>query len=164
MTVTNYLLTQTAERPFATTAEKYTAEYASGKVTGSNFPYREVHSLTGYTKRNTPGLAAVDVTNELTRHLAEYAERNGCPLPYRQREMSQYLWIQASRGMLDVGRDPTRSTRDQEEGSPSADRRLLRLPRNYGNEGNRKGQETHQADPVHQAGGRLRRMPDGIPV
>ena len=36
MTVTNYLLTQTAERPFATTAEKYTAEYASGKVTGSN--------------------------------------------------------------------------------------------------------------------------------
>ena len=100
MTVTNYLLTQTAERPFATTAEKYTAEYASGKVTGSNFPYREVHSLTGYTKRNTPGLAAVDVTNELTRHLAEYAERNGCPLPYQQREMSQYLWIQASRGML----------------------------------------------------------------
>ena len=100
MTITSHLLSQTTERPFETTAEKYNAEYAIGKVTGSNFPYREVHGLTGYTKRNTPGLAAVDVTNELTRHLAEYAERNGCPLPYRQREMSQYLWIQASRGML----------------------------------------------------------------
>ena len=100
MTVTTDLLTEAAERPFATTAEKYNAEYASGKVTGSIFPYHEVHSLPGYIKRDTPGLAAVDVTNELARHLVEYAERNGCKLPYQQREISHYLWIQANRGML----------------------------------------------------------------
>ena len=100
MTVTTDLQTEAAERPFATTAEKYNAEYASGKVTGSSFPYHEVHSLPGYIKRNTPGLAAVDVTNVLARHLVEYAERYGCKLPYQQREISHYLWIQADCGML----------------------------------------------------------------
>ena len=100
MTVTTDLLTEAAERPFATTAEKYNAEYSRGRVTGSNFPYHKVHSLPGYIKRNTPGLAAVDLTNELARHLVEYAGRNGCKLPYQQREISRYLWIQANRGML----------------------------------------------------------------
>ena len=69
-------------------------------MTGSNFPYYEVHSLPGYINRDKPGLAAVDVTNELARHLVEYAERNGCRLSYQQREISHYLWIQASRDML----------------------------------------------------------------
>ena len=86
MTVTTDLLTEAAERPFATTAEKYNAEYASGKVTGSNFPYHEVHSLQGYIKRNKPGLAAVGLTNELARHLVEYAlraVRPQTPTPHR---------------------------------------------------------------------------------
>ena len=101
MTVTTDLQTEAAEQQFlATTAEKYNVEYASGKVTGSSFPYHEVHSLPGYIKRNTPGLAAVDVTNVLARHLVEYAERNGCKLPYQQREISRYLWRQTSRGKL----------------------------------------------------------------
>ena len=66
MTVTTDLQTEAAEQQFlATTAEKYNVEYASGKVTESSFPYHEVHSLPGYIKRNTPGLAAVDVTNVL---------------------------------------------------------------------------------------------------
>ena len=43
-----------AERPFAITAEKYNAEYASGKVTGSKFPHHEVRRLPGYAERNTP--------------------------------------------------------------------------------------------------------------
>ncbi|MDE2787657.1 MAG: HNH endonuclease [Chloroflexota bacterium] len=88
------------ERPFSTTAEKYNAEYASGKVTGSNFPHHEVRSLPGYVERNTPGLTGSDVTKELARHLTEYAERHGCPLPYEQRDIAFYLWLQASRSML----------------------------------------------------------------
>ena len=48
----------------------------------------------------TPELAAGDVTNDLARNLAEYAEQKGCPLPYQQRQISHYLWIQASRRML----------------------------------------------------------------
>ena len=48
MTVTTDLQTEAAEQQFlATTAEKYNVEYASGKVTGSSFPYHEVHSLPG---------------------------------------------------------------------------------------------------------------------
>ena len=65
-----------AERPFAITAEKYNAEYASGKVTGSKFPHHEVRRLPGYAERNTPGLTRSDVTKELARHLTEYAERH----------------------------------------------------------------------------------------
>ena len=63
-------------------------------------PYHEVRKLPGYTERETPGLAAGDVTNDLARNLAEYAEQKGCPLPYQQRPISHYLWIQASRRML----------------------------------------------------------------
>ena len=41
MTVTTDLQTEAAEQLFlATTAEKYNVEYASGKVTGSSFPYQ----------------------------------------------------------------------------------------------------------------------------
>ena len=100
MTVTNNSPTQVAERPFTTTAQRYNEDYASGKVTGSNFPYHKVRNLAGYTSRETPGVAAVDVTNEFARHLVEYAERNGCSLSYRRHEISHYLWWQASRGML----------------------------------------------------------------
>ena len=87
-------------RPFATTGEKYSTEYANGKVTGSNFPHYEVQSLPGYAERDTPSLTGSDVTKELARYLAEYTERNNCPLPYPQREIAMYLWWQASRGML----------------------------------------------------------------
>ncbi len=100
MTGATDLLAEAFERPFASTYEKYNAEYAKGSLNGSNFPYHEVHSLPGYVNRKTPGFTGVDATNELARHLADYAERNGCRLPYRQREISHYLWIQASRGML----------------------------------------------------------------
>ncbi len=91
----------TEERPFAVTAERYNAEHASGKVTGSNFPFHEVRNLPGYAERATPGLTGSDVVKELARHLAEYAKRNGCPLPYEQRDVAIYLWAQASRRMLE---------------------------------------------------------------
>ncbi len=87
-------------RPFAKTWERSNAERANGAVKGSNFLYQMVRSLPGYAERDKPGLAAVDVTNELARHLKKYAEQNGCPLPYGQRNISQYLWMQASRLML----------------------------------------------------------------
>ena len=90
----------TAERPFAATAERYNIEHASGKVKGSNFPHHEVRGLPGYSERDRPGLTAADVTNELARYLAEYAKQKGSPLPYQQRGMSHYLWLQASRRML----------------------------------------------------------------
>ena len=88
------------ERPFAKTLDKCNAEMANGEVKGSNFPYHTVRNLPGYTERDNPGVAAVDVTNELARHLSEYAEQKGCQLPYRLRDISQYLWMQASRRML----------------------------------------------------------------
>ena len=92
--------TSTNERPFAATFDKYNAEYASGKLTGSNFPHHEVRSVPGYVERNTPGLTGSDVTKELARHLTEYAEIQGCPLAYEQRDTAIYLWAQASRNML----------------------------------------------------------------
>ena len=88
------------QRPFITTAEKNNTEPASGKVTGSNFPYREVQSLPGYAERRTPSLSGSDVTKELVRYLAEHAEIKDCPLPYPQRDIARYLWLQASRSML----------------------------------------------------------------
>lgn len=96
----NYPSSPAAERPFATTSERYNVEYASGKVTASNFPHHEVRSLPGYVERNTPGLTGSDVTKELARHLTVYAERHGVPLPYEQRDIAIYLWSQASRNML----------------------------------------------------------------
>ena len=90
----------TAEQPFTATAEKYEEEYASGKVTGSNFPYREVQRLPGYSERSTPGLSAVNVTNFLAEQLADYSKRSGCPLRFERRDVSKYLWMQASRHML----------------------------------------------------------------
>ena len=88
------------QRPFAITGEKYSTEYESGKVVGSKFPFHEVRSLPGYAERGTPSLSGSDVTKELARYLAEYAERNNSPLPYSQREIAMYLWWQASRGVL----------------------------------------------------------------
>ena len=100
MTATRHTQTPTAEEPFATTAEKYNTEYANGKVTGSNFRYHEVQGLSGYSERRTPGLSSSDVTKELAKHLAEYAEREGCPLQFQQPYVARYVWQQASRGML----------------------------------------------------------------
>ncbi|MCY4652337.1 MAG: HNH endonuclease [Dehalococcoidia bacterium] len=90
-----------AEPPFAATSEKYNMEYADGKVTGSNFPYHEVQSLSGYAERLTPSMAASDVAKELARYLAEYADSGDCPIPYQERDVAFYIWMQASRGMLE---------------------------------------------------------------
>ena len=98
---TDSMPSPTGERPFAITAERYNAEHESGKVTGSNFPFNEVRSLPGYAERATPSLTGSDVVKELARHLAEYAKRNGCSLPYEQRDVAIYLWSQASRRMLE---------------------------------------------------------------
>jgi len=97
---TRRLLTPAGERPFASTVEKYNIEYASGHVTGSNFPHEDVTSLPGYAERRTPSLAPTDVTRELARQLVEYANREGSPLPFTERDVAWYLWMQASRGML----------------------------------------------------------------
>ena len=109
-------------RPFATIGEKYSTEYANGKVTGSNFPHYEVQSLPGYSERGTPSLSGSGVTKELARYLAEYAERNNCLLPYPQREIAMYLWWQASRGMLDWDDilKVIRSTRKRDRQKPIA--------------------------------------------
>ena len=90
-----------AERPFVATTEKYNMEHASGKVTVSNFPYHKIQSLPGYTERERPGLTASDVTRDAARYLAEYADREDCPLPYEERDVGHYLWWQASRGKLE---------------------------------------------------------------
>ena len=110
------------QRPFATTGDKFNTEYAIGKVAGSNFPYHEVRSLPGYAERVIPSLSGSDVTKELTRHLAEYAERNNCLLPYPQREIARYLWLQASRGMLawDEILKVVRSTKKRDSRKPIA--------------------------------------------
>ena len=87
----NHLQTPTSKRPFATTADRYNDEQASGNVKGSNFPYHEVRSLPGYSERDRPCLTAAGVTNELACCLAEYAKQKGSLLPYQQRDMSHYL-------------------------------------------------------------------------
>ena len=90
-----------AEQPFASTVTKYNMEHARGEVTVSNFPYHEIQSLPGYTARDRPGLTASDVTRELARYLADYADNNDCPMPYQERDVASYLWMQASREMLE---------------------------------------------------------------
>ena len=94
------LLPPPSDRPFALTDEKFSAECARGEVKGSNFPYREVQSLLGYSERNTPGLSASGVTDELARYLHNFAKQQGRPLPATRDHISRYLWVQASRGML----------------------------------------------------------------
>ena len=161
----NHLLPPTSKRPFATTADRYNDEQASGNVKGSNFPYHEVRSLPGYSERDRPGLTAADVTNELARYLAEYAKQKASLLPYQQRDMSHYLWLQASRRMLAweeilsvvrVGQEERFAASQSATISATAD--IL------GKERNHKGEKTHQAGPVHLTGRRVCRMPDRIPV
>ena len=82
------------------TAERYNFECAHGEVKGSNFPYHEVQRLPGYSERDTPALSASNVTNELARYLTRIAKQEGCPIPCPQRDISYYLWRQASRRML----------------------------------------------------------------
>ena len=96
----SHLLPSTSDQPFALTAEKYNAECARGEVKGSNFHYHEVQSLPGYSERDTPGLSASDVTNEVAHCLEDFAKQQGGSLGYRQRDISFYLWMQASRSML----------------------------------------------------------------
>ena len=62
-----------------------------------------IQSLPGYTKRDTPGLTASDVTKELARYLAEYSDAKDCPMPYQERDVAFYPWMQASRKMLEWG-------------------------------------------------------------
>ena len=93
--------TTVARRPFAATSEKYYLEHASGKVTISNFPYHVIQSLPGYKKRERPGLTASDVAKDAARYLAEYADREGCPMPYQERDIGYYLWMQAGRRNLE---------------------------------------------------------------
>ena len=100
MTVNGHPQYPTIQRPFAATIEKYSSEYASGKVKGSNFPYHEIQCLPGYSERDRPGLAASDLTKQLAKHFVEYAESEGCPLIYQPRDISHYIWLQASRGMV----------------------------------------------------------------
>ena len=100
MTATRHTQIPSEERPFASTAEKYNAEYASGKISGSNFPYDEIQSLPGYSERGTPGLTGIDVAKELANHLTDYAVMKGCPLKYRPRDIGHYFWMQTSRSML----------------------------------------------------------------
>ena len=95
-----HLLPPPSDRPFALTDEKYSTESACGEVKGSNFPYHEVQSLPGYSERNTSSLSAYDVTNEAARCLEDFAKQQGGSLGYRQRDISFYLWMQASRSML----------------------------------------------------------------
>ena len=90
-----------ARRPFAATSEKYNMEHASGKVTVSNFPYHVIQSLPGYTKRARPGLTASDVAKDAARYLAEYSDTEGCPMPYKGRDVGFYLWMQAGRKKLE---------------------------------------------------------------
>ena len=123
MTISNHHPASTTEQPFSLTAAKYNGDFDSGKIASSNFPYHKVQDQPGYSQRETPGLAAVDVTNELARHLIEYAERVGCPLLFQQRDISHYLWWQANRGMLaweDILR-VVRATRKRDRLQPIAD-------------------------------------------
>ena len=100
MTTTRHTQIPAEERPFASTAEKYNSEHASGKVTVSNFPYDELQSLPGYSERDTPAITGSDVAKELAKHLTDYAAVEGCPIQYQQRDIAHYFWMQASRGML----------------------------------------------------------------
>ena len=100
MIATRHAQTPSEERPFASTSEKYYTEYASGKITGSNFPYDELQSLPGYSERGTPAITGSDVAKELANHLTDYAVMKGCPLQYRSRDIGHYFWMQASRSML----------------------------------------------------------------
>ena len=126
-------------------------EYANGKVTGSNFPHYEVQSLPGYAERDTPSLTGSDVTKELARYLAEYAERNNCPLPYPQRETAMYIWWQASRGML-AWDEILNAIRAKKKRPTQANSSLLRIPPNNRKEEIRKSQEDHQTDPIRRTG------------
>ena len=87
-------------RLFAAVAEKHNAESASGKLTVSRFPNEQIQNLPGYKERLTPRLSKSDVSRELARYIAEYAEKNGKPLRYSQCEIQCYLFIQAERDML----------------------------------------------------------------
>ncbi len=100
MNSTNNPTSPTPDQPFDATAKKYNEASENGKLTRTNFPYEEIQSLPGYKERPTPGLSRSDVTRELARHLTEYAERKNKPLRYSQREITEYLWIQAERDML----------------------------------------------------------------
>ena len=118
----NYSASPTPDRPFATTANKYNEESKSCKLTSTNFPYNEIQSLPGYKGRLTPGLSRSDVARELSRYLAEYAEKNGGPLRHSQRDITGYLFIQAERGMLKWDRilAVVRAARKQDQEKPIA--------------------------------------------
>ena len=160
----NHLLTPTSKRPFATTADGYNDEQASGNVKGSNFPHHEVRSLPGYSERDRPCLTAADVTNELACCLAEYAKQKGSPLPYQQRDMSHYLWLQASRRMLAWEEILSVVRVARKTGSRQPVAHYFGYWRHTGKGRDQKEERTLEAGPVHLTGRRVRRMWGRIPV
>ena len=62
---------------------------------------KAIRTLPGYTKRAGPGLTASDVAKDAARYLAEYADTEGCPMPYEGRDVGFYLWMQAGRKNLE---------------------------------------------------------------
>ena len=89
------------DEPFAITKARYNDAHAAGKKLVSNFPYHELQSMPGYKERDKPGLSATAVAKEIAHHLMTYAARNDCPIPHTARDVSHYLYLQASLGSID---------------------------------------------------------------
>ena len=89
------------EEPFAITKARYNDAYAAGKKLLSNFPYPELRSIPGYKERYTPNLTATGVAREIAHHLITYAAKHNCPIPYTARDISHYLYLQASLGGIE---------------------------------------------------------------
>ena len=89
------------DEPFAITKARYNAAHAAGKKLVSNFPYHELQSLLGYKERDTPGVSATNVLREIAHHLITYAARKDCPIPHSARDVSHYLYLQASLGSIE---------------------------------------------------------------
>ena len=100
MTATKHRRPQLDEPPFSSTAEKYNTEYANGKVPGSNFPYYEVQRLPGILGTAYPGALSGRCHQRACHPPCGFRPKRGCPLQYQERDVSKYLWMQASRGML----------------------------------------------------------------
>ena len=129
MTTTRHTQTPAEERPFASTAEKYNSEHASGKVTVSNFSYDELQSLPRiFEAGHTGDSLGSDVAKELAKHLTDYAAVKGCPLRYQQRDIAHYFWMQAGRGMLEWEEVLSVVRANRKKGPSPANRPLLRLP------------------------------------
>ena len=88
------------DEPFAITKARYNDAHAAGKKLVSNFPYHELQLMLGYKERDTPGLSATGVAEEIAHHLITYAARKGCPIPHTARDVSRYFYWQTSLGSI----------------------------------------------------------------